>query len=117
MIIMHLTAAGKREAVTDIAGRLSEPVKNIGYGELDRIVAGLYTGEDKRGQISLPPLYNMPELLIFANVADDKLDGFLSMYRETGLDPVPLKAVMTPYNAGWTVYELIEELKKESKQM
>ena len=61
-----------------------------------------------------PALYNMPELMIFNGFDSQTLDGFLNMYKMTGLPKIPLKAVVTPYNIKWTLYELIEHLKEES---
>ncbi len=51
------------------------------------------------------------EMMVFSMVED--LDGFLEDYRRMGIPPVPLKAVLTPYNMKWTPAQLCTELVRE----
>ena len=44
---------------------------------------------------------------------DGKLDMYLAAYKNREIEPVRLKAVLTPYNCMWSVYELTQELEKE----
>ncbi len=60
-----------------------------------------------------PQNYEMPELLIFAGMTDEKLDEFLAEYRKQGIEAVSLKAMITPHNISWTVYQLTAELIRE----
>ena len=60
-----------------------------------------------------PALFSLPEIIIFAGFAGNKLDAFLEAYRKAGGEPVKLKAVVTLTNSGWTLYELAMELAKE----
>ena len=113
MIMMHVDSIEKSKAVTRIAAKLGEKIKPIGYSELNRTLMGLYTGKPVTRQIKLPPLYVMPELLVFVGMSEEKLDRFLEEYQKAGVEPVALKAVSTMHNANWTVYELIEALKAE----
>ena len=52
-------------------------------------------------------------LLIFAHFSDTQLQTFLQAMRAAKLPPVPLKAILTPDNRGWTMLELHEELRQE----
>jgi hypothetical protein len=60
-----------------------------------------------------PVLWNMPDLLVFFAFENAALDAFLAEYRAAGLPPAALKAMVTPYNLTWSVYELTEELQRE----
>ena len=113
MRVLHLNQKEKAETVRSIASELDEDVKVIGYRELNRTLTGLSLGRVITGSANVPKLYQMPELLVFIGMDEDKLDVFLEKYRESKAEPVALKAVATSHNIGWTVYELIENLKKE----
>ena len=53
------------------------------------------------------------EILVFVAFSEEKLDLFLRAYRQAGIAPIPLKAVLTPHNCSWSVYELTQELMRE----
>jgi len=111
---MHIVDKDKGEAVRNIARKLNEEIKIIGYKELNRTISGLALGRVATKSINLPQLYQMPELLVFIGVDDGKLDVFLDEYKKTGMEPVKLKAVATAHNVDWSIYELIEHLKEEA---
>ena len=117
MIIMHMDNPRKAGEIKKIAGELGENILCIGGRELDRTLIGLALGKEIRKKTQLPPLYSMPELLVFVGMGEPKLDLFLQKYRATGLEPVALKAVSTRHNANWTVYELITALQEERASM
>ncbi len=60
---------------------------------------------------------NSPEVLIFSNLTEKKLDDFLDAYKAMGIEPVGLKAVVTKTNEGWTIEALTAELIKERAAM
>jgi hypothetical protein len=62
----------------------------------------------------VPMLYGLPELMFFYGIEDEALERFLDAYNEAGIEKIRLKAVVTPTNLNWTLYELAEELDKES---
>ncbi|MBO5031389.1 MAG: DUF3783 domain-containing protein [Lachnospiraceae bacterium] len=64
-----------------------------------------------------PALFCMPEIIIFSGVADKKLDEFLRSYKNLGLTPTKLKAVTTPRNISWTLYQLVKELMSEREKI
>jgi hypothetical protein len=53
------------------------------------------------------------EMLVFSGVTTELLDIFLAKYKEAGIAPVDLKAILTPNNIFWNVPMLYEELYKE----
>ena len=54
-----------------------------------------------------PAIFCMPEIIIFSSIPNKKLDEFLLSYKNVGLTPTKLKAVTTPKNINWTLYQLI----------
>lgn len=66
---------------------------------------------------SAPAGYQLPEIMIFSEFAGDALDLFLAAYKRAGIEPVALKAVVTPHNTAWSLYALAEELKRERAAM
>ena len=62
-------------------------------------------------------IYNGPdfplEMIIFSGIDSAQIDSFLADYKQTGAQPVPLKAIITPQNIFWTVETLFKELWKE----
>lgn len=64
-----------------------------------------------------PAIFCMPEIIIFSGIPDKKLDEFLFSYKKVGLTPTNLKAVTTPKNVNWTLYQLIRELSSERTQI
>ena len=57
------------------------------------------------------------EMLVFSGMDSDLTDRFLAAFRQAGLPPVDLKAVITPTNIFWTPIKLYEELMKEHKSI
>ena len=62
-------------------------------------------------------IYNGPdfplEMIVFSGIDSAQIDTFLADYKQTGAQPVPLKAIITPQNIFWTVETLFKELWKE----
>ena len=62
-------------------------------------------------------IYNGPdfplEMIVFSGIDSAQIDTFLAVYKQTGAQPVPLKAIITPQNIFWTVETLFKELWKE----
>lgn len=54
------------------------------------------------------------EMMVFSNMAD-LLDQFLSEYKNAGIPPIGLKAVITPHNIFWSAADLYGELLKEQQ--
>lgn len=113
MIFMHINSKEKSAAIKRLAAKTGERTKDIGYQDLNRTLLGLHAGKNITGKIEIPPLYQMPEVIVFAGVPEERLDLFLEEYKKAGIEPVALKAVSTMHNGSWTVFELIERLQEE----
>ena len=117
MILLHVYDKEKETAITKLAEELHQQVKVIGMGQLDQTLSGLCTGKNTKRPVQIPPLYYMPEILVFSGLSESELDTFLDRYKAAGLQPIALKAITTVYNYEWTLMELILELQKEREKM
>lgn len=57
------------------------------------------------------------EMMIFSGINQDFLDIFLQKYKEHAIEPIALKAVLTPTNIFWNTKQLQEELWKEHQSI
>ena len=57
------------------------------------------------------------EMLVMAHFRPGMLDAFLGGFREMGIAPIPLKAMLTETNAAWTLERLHAALREEHEQM
>ena len=126
VLYIHTENIEKRSAINKLCENLEIKVKEFGYSDLNRtvldIVASVPITFNNKTNINggteskVPPLFLMPEVILFNGFNDESLQGFLAAYRKAGIEKVTLKAVVTPYNITWTLYDLIEHLKEESAQ-
>lgn len=61
--------------------------------------------------------YMGQELLIFCNMTGERLEEVLEALKKAGVPGIALKAVVTPTNAEWTVYQLYEQLLREHGEL
>ena len=57
------------------------------------------------------------EMLVFSEMNSDQVDAFLAEYKNTGAEPVALKAVITSNNIFWSADVLQRELLREHLAM
>ncbi|MDO4277875.1 MAG: DUF3783 domain-containing protein [Lachnoclostridium edouardi] len=57
------------------------------------------------------------EMLVMKGFTSRRIDELLLAVRKAGLSRIDLKAVVTDSNAGWTFYQLYEEIKEERRQI
>ena len=124
IIYLNIINKEKLSAIKKLCESLKIEVKNIGYSDLNRTILDIIAAQPvmlnnktniNGGTVSkVPPLFLMPEVILFNGFNDESLQGFLAAYRKAGIEKVALKAVVTPYNITWTLYDLIEHLKEES---
>lgn len=119
MILSHVKNKEKEKQLQKLCNRLQ--ITNIRIGQQDAgkelgELCGIYR-ETKGTHEPAPFLYQVPELLIFSGIPEKMLEIVLTEYRKEEIEPVALKAIVTPYNIGWTVYELSLELAKEHAAM
>lgn len=53
------------------------------------------------------------EMIVFSGIDSAQMDTFLADYKKTGVQPIPLKAIITPHNIFWSADTLFKELWKE----
>ena len=104
----------KRKAVRSIAQKNKIQIKEISrkdYNQKLGALAGI------QGFAKEKVIYNGPdfplEMIVFSGIDSAQIDTFLADYKQTGAQPVPLKAIITPHNIFWTVEALFKELWKE----
>ena len=114
MIILHINQQDKLDAVKKVAEMIGQKTVVTGPSDLSKTIKGIYTGSGAiKKDEKIPMIYNMPDLAIFVGMDMEMFEAFSRSYKMTGFSPIALKAFATPHNMDWSLYSLIEELKKE----
>jgi hypothetical protein len=114
-IFIHIIDQGKLNSIKELCTKLGIQIESIGNKDLGRSILSIISGDEKLpAKIDIPPMYNMPEVMIFMGFDETELKSFLNEYKKAGIEKVALKAMVTPYNVVWTLYYLIEHLKEEA---
>lgn len=101
----------KLKAVRDAAQKGGSYIKEVSrrdYGQKLGTLAGI-DGFFKEKNFYNGPDFPM-EMIVFSGMDSTQVDAFLANYNQTGIEPVPLKAVITPHNLFWTADQLFHEL-------
>jgi hypothetical protein len=123
IIMYHVHDEKKKIQLEVLCLSLSIKAKELKATDLNEQVGklagikGIKSTAQTENPDKIPALFSMPELIIFSGVPSAKLDEFLYSYKNVGLTPTKLKAVVTPKNVGWTLYQLINELSQEAIKM
>ena len=118
-ILLYSEKEAKYSAIRQLAEAQSAEVKRLTraeYGIPIFRLLGLPDYVPFQAERPVPALYELPELMIFHGFGSEELDVFLAAYRAEALEPIPLKAITTLYNLGWTPLRLAEQLKEEHEQ-
>lgn len=118
-ILSYVKSQEKEAQIQRLCKRLQIQSAQIGSQDMGKELGelcGIYKGA-KGTHAPVPLLYQAPELLIFSGIPEGMLDLILAEYRKEGIEPVALKAIVTPHNIGWTFYELSSELAREHAAM
>lgn len=118
--------------------RMGVRIKNAGPAEAGQTVgylAGLPGFEETKAEENAPetaepkagesapeafgeaPLLIPERMLVLRDFGNRRLEEMLSGFRKAKVPPIPLKAVLTEHNCGWTLAELYRELKEEHEKM
>ena len=123
-VYAHINNTNKLDSIKGLCAKLNIRIESVGNNDLDRPILNIVSGDEKLNvspgistTSNIPPMYNMPEVLIFQGFDEPELKYFLSEYKSAGIEKVALKAMVTPYNLVWTLYDLIEHLKEENAQL
>ncbi len=117
-ILLFGVKTEKTEAIRRIAQKIGADVTVVNrrdYGQKIGTLAGI-SGFHKDGKVYMGPDFAM-EMLVFSGMLPTQVDTFLAEYKATGLQPVALKAIVTPHNVSWTADALSRELMKEHIQL
>lgn len=124
VVLYFIADSRKEKQITKLCRKLGIRLKglkpedsNTEIGALAGITRTDAGSAPVRSHASAPVGYVLPELLIFSGLSDESLDVFLAEYKKAGIEPVGLKAIVTPHNLTWTVYELTAELVRERTAM
>ena len=119
-ILIYTNNQDKKLKIEKVARSLKMQVQVMSTKDLPRnigAIAGISKEPANAHTMPIPVFYVMPEVLIFSGLSSNRLDDFLNAYRLAKIEPIPLKAVVTLYNVNWSLFNLIEELKRENKAM
>jgi hypothetical protein len=120
LIMYHVHDENKKIQLEVLCLSLSIPTRELKATDLNEQVgklAGIKGMTQTASGEKIPALFSMPEVILFSGVPNAKLDEFLYSYKNVGLTPTKLKAVVTPRNVSWTLYQLINELSQEAVKM
>ncbi|MDO4460017.1 MAG: DUF3783 domain-containing protein [Clostridia bacterium] len=115
MILLHINDETKKERIEKICRGLNQQIMEFNEKDLGKTLGAVLSGDKTVQEIKLPPLYIMPDMIIFSGLADKELDAFLAEYRKAGIPVTKLKAVVTPYNIAMKISDIIEHLEEESR--
>ena len=87
-------------------------VREVKEAEWGQSLAALCGLEPQKGRA--PAVRVSEEMLVFAFFPDFLLDTFLSDIKRNHVEPVRLKAVLTPHNRHWNCARLWAELSQEA---
>ena len=120
LIMFYTKDVHKSEQITNLCKKLDIRTRQIKPSDINMetgSLAGIKNLGIKKEKNKAPVGYEMSEVMIFSGLSDSDLDIFLAEYKKENIAPIALKAVLTPYNISWTLYELIAELQRERIQM
>ena len=116
-VFLHIPDKNKFDRISKLCEKCGYSCCQIQNADVNRTILELISGQSAGKKVSAPPLYFLPEMIIFQGLTDKEVHQFLEAYRAEGLPTVDLKAVVTPWNLTWTLYELAEHLKEEHRSM
>ncbi|MBR7057601.1 MAG: DUF3783 domain-containing protein [Stomatobaculum sp.] len=116
-VFLHIPDKNKLDRISKLCEKSGYSCRRIQNADVNRTILELISGQSAGKKVSAPPLYFLPEMMIFQGLADKEVHQFLEAYRAEGIPAVDLKAVVTPWNLTWTLYELAEHLKEEHRSM
>jgi hypothetical protein len=123
-ILLHTEKVEKRHQIEALCRRHSIRFRALNASDADRMLMRLaspgqavHAAARTQAAARAPKDYQLPEVMIFSGFSQEDLEEFLSEYKEAGIEIIPLKAVLTPHNYTWSLYELIRELQREHLEL
>lgn len=100
-----------------------KPVPEADYGRPLGDLAGLGSIGSQSGTSFTPTpspsaaQTNLPRLIVMCGLDEEEREQMLSLFTDVGITRDDLKAILTPTNSSWTVFELAQALQKEHMQL
>ena len=120
-VYLYTPKSETREKVQGVCEKLGMECLELVPADLNRYVGEIVGSEPSIKRPvhpeKAPVFFQMPEIMLFYGIPDGRLDQYLEEYRKAGIDRIAYKAVITPFNISWTLYELALELKRENDQI
>lgn len=121
-VVYYATDESKYLSLKNLCGSLSIEVVRLTANDIKKTVADVigmsgFFGEVKRAEAEIPPMYCQPEIMIMNGFKGNQLDLFLGKLKTSDVSKIDLKAIVTPYNMRWSIYELTLELIKEKNEI
>lgn len=120
LIMYNIDNRVKEKQLMELCRQLGYNTRKIKPSDADSSVgsiAGIKISKMISQKEKAPLGYKFPEIIIFSGLSDGDLDRFLTEYKKAEIEPVPLKAIVTPHNISWSLYELVKELQRERISM
>ena len=114
LLCVHMDQA-RLMRISFAALSLGITVKEVKESERGQSLAALCGLEPPRKNVSPVPVTD--EMMIFAHFSNALLDRFLLEMKEARIEPVRLKAVLTPHNQSWSCGQLCAALSQEALYM
>lgn len=111
-IYIYCLDQNKHKQICELSNELNLETSDLQYSDLNKTIKDIINNNDKE-VVKVPASYQMEEMLLFYNLSENELNDFLKKYRQNGIQPISLKAVVTEYNYEWSLYELMNQLKQE----
>lgn len=142
MILLHINDNTKRQQILSLCHSLNHQVKLFDENDVETTVGELTGVKQSKGKependinsgssigrqnkvdvnnhgrggtfLSHSKEGHLPDCIIFSDISNLEMDIFLAEYKKRGIEPTPMKAIVTVYNMDWSIDKLIEELKRE----
>lgn len=120
VIIYNIPKFNKEKQLVTLCRELKLSTRKLKAGDANvqlSFLAGAGRINTGRENKKMAADFKIPELIIFSGMTEEMLDMFLKRYKDMGIEPVKLKAVVTATNISWNVYELVTELIREHKEL
>jgi hypothetical protein len=121
LIMYHVNDENKKIQLEVLCMGISVATKELKTSDLNRQIGELVgikgTLPQPKATDKIPALYNMPEIILFSGIPNERLDEFLNSYKNMSISPTKLKAIVTPSNVTWTLYQLISQLSLEARKV
>ena len=89
-VFLHIPDKNKFDRISKLCEKCGYSCCQIQNADVNRTILELISGQSAGKKVSAPPLYFLPEMMIFQGLADKEVHRFLEMYRAEGLPTVDL---------------------------